>query len=412
MIPIMAWRNVWRSPTRSWVVISAIALGIWAALSLTGFATGMMKSYVSNAIENSIGHIQIHAPEFTEEYDLGRQLPPVPELSSKLDELPQVTAYSARTVVSGMASSSQGARGVMIKGVDPEHEAAVSAIEEQLVEGAFFPKIRGNAVLIGQELAEKLNLKVRSKVVMTFQGLDQEITAAAFRVAGIFDTGNTPFDGGTVFVERSDLNRLLIPLTDSLTQQADLAYEVALLLEDATQADSVAAQLKMAMPAQEIKTYREVSPDLQLYESQMQNVSMIYLVVILLALVFGIINTMLMAVLERIKELGMLMAIGMNKLRVFTMIVLETILLGVVATPIGLFLGYLTISYVGKHGIDMSAYAEGMSSYGLSQMLYFDVEPGVYMQMAVGVFLTAVLAAIYPAIKAIRLKPVDALQRL
>jgi ABC-type lipoprotein release transport system permease subunit len=405
----MAWRNVWRSPTRSWVVISAIALGIWAALSLTGFATGMMKSYVNSAIENSVGHLQIHAPGFTEEYDLQKQLPPASELSTQLEALPQLQAYSIRTVVSGMASSSQGARGVMVKGVEPEQEAAVSAIEEKLVEGEFFPEMRGNAVLIGQELAEKLNLKLRSKMVLTFQGLDREITAAAFRVVGIFDTGNTPFDGGTVFVEREDLNRLIIARADTTTVQSDLVYEAALLLNDVNQVDTVAALLETALLGQEVKTYREVSPDLELYESQIQNVSMIYLVVILLALVFGIINTMLMAVLERIKELGMLMAIGMNKLRVFSMIVLETILLGIVATPIGLLLGYLTINYVRENGINMSAYSEGMASYGLSQVIYFDVEPGVYTQMAVGVFLTAILAAIYPALKAIRLKPIDAL---
>lgn len=405
----MAWRNVWRSPTRSWVVISAIALGVWAALSLTGFATGMMKSYVNSAIENSIGHLQIHAPGFTEEYDLKHQLPPASDLEAHLKAVPQLQAYSMRTVVSGMASSSQGARGVMVKGVDPEQEAAVSTIGEKLVDGAFFPEMRGNAVLIGQELADKLNLKLRSKLVLTFQGVDREITAAAFRVVGVFDTGNTPFDGSTVFVERTDLNRLILPQSDTTTVRAELVYEAALLLEDARQADTVAALLSQVLPDQEVKTYREVSPDLELYESQIQNVSMIYLVVILLALVFGIINTMLMAVLERIRELGMLMAIGMNKLRVFAMIVLETILLGVVATPIGLLLGYLTISYVRENGINMSAYSEGMASYGLSQVIYFDVEPGVYTQMAIGVFLTAVLAAIYPALKAIRLKPVDAL---
>lgn len=405
----MAWRNVWRSPTRSWVVIASIALGIWAALSLTGFATGMMKSYVNSAIENSVGHLQVHAPGFTEEHDLKYQLPSASALEDQLKALPQLEAYSMRTVVSGMASSSQGARGVLVKGVVPGQEAALSAIEDKLVDGAFFPEMRGNAVLIGQELAEKLHLKLRSKLVLTFQGLDREITAAAFRVVGIFDTGSKPFDGGTVFVERADLNRLIVPQSDSTTVQSELVYEAALLLEDVNEVDTVASLLQAALPGQEVKTYRQVSPDLELYESQIQNVSIIYLVVILLALVFGIINTMLMAVLERTKELGMLMAIGMNKIRVFAMIVLETILLGVVATPIGLLLGYLTINYVRENGINMSAYSEGMASYGLSQVLYFDIEPGVYTQMAVGVFLTAVLAAIYPALKAIRLKPVEAL---
>jgi len=412
MIPILAWRNIWRSPTRRGVVITAVALGIWAALSLSGFATGMMKSYVNNSIENSIGHIQIHAPQFTEEYDLKYRLPSASKVEQEIAALPQVKAFSTRTVANGMASSSKGARGVMIKGVEPEQEAVVSTIKEKLVEGEYFPDMRGNGVLIGEELAEKLNLKVRAKIVLTFHDLDREITAAAFRVVGIFDTGNTPFDGSNVFVKREDLNRLILPQGDSTTVKTELAHEVAMLLNDLEQVDSTAASLQTALPELKVETYREVSPDLQLYESQIQNVSLIYLVVILLALVFGIINTMLMAVLERVKELGMLMAIGMNKLRVFSMIVLEAIMLGLVSTPIGILLGYLTINYVRENGINMSAYSDSLASYGMSQIIYFDIAPQAYVQMAVGVFLTSVIASIYPAIKAIRLRPVEALQTI
>lgn len=373
--------------------------------------TGIMKSYVRSAIENSIGHLQIHAPEFTEEYELKHYLPNVTKVERQLDSLPQLDAYSTRTVTNGMASSSKGARGVMIKGVVPQKEAAVSAIEDKLAEGEFFPEMRGNGVLIGAELADKLNLKLRSKLVLTFQDLNREITAAAFRVVGIFDTGNTAFDGGTVFVERTDLNRLILPQQTGDHPPA-LAHEVAILLKDVQGVESVDTALAAALPELEVKTYREVSPDLELYESQIQNISLIYLVVIMLALVFGIINTMLMAVLERIKELGMLMAIGMNKLKVFTMILLEAIMLGLVSAPIGLLLGYFTIQYLGEYGVDLSAYSGGLADYGIDQVIYFEVNPNVYWEMAIGVFVTAVLAAIYPALKAIRLKPVEALQHV
>lgn len=410
----MAWRNIWRHPTRSGVVIMAVALGIWAALSLTGFATGMMRSYVNSAIDNGIGHLQVHAPGFTEDYGVQYTLPSEAVLSEALETLPGLEAYSLRTVVSGMAASSRGARGVMVKGIDPEQERAVSGIAGQLTEGEFLPEMRGNAIVIGQGLAEKLSLKLGAKLVLTFQGTDREITAAAFRVAGIFKTGSTPFDEGMAFVLRSDLNRLLRQAgpDSSSSSSSELAHELVLRLADASQVDTVASSLRAALPGQEVKTYREVSPDLELYESQIQNVSLIYLTVIMLALVFGIINTMLMAVLERIKELGMLMAIGMNKLRVFSMILLEAMLLGLISTPIGLLLGWLTIGYVREHGIDLSAYSEGMASYGLSQVVYFDIEPVAYFQMAAGVFLTSVLAAIYPALKAVRLRPVEALQRI
>lgn len=412
MIPILSWRNIWRSPARSGVLIAAVALGVWAALSLSGFMTGIMKSYVRSAIENAVGHLQIHAPQFTEAYELKHYLPDVAKVEARVEALPQLSAYSTRTVTNGMASSSKGARGVMIKGVDPNQEAAVSAIDDKLADGKFFPNERGNGVLIGADLADKLNLKVRSKLVLTFQDLDREITAAAFRVVGIFDTGDASFDGGTVFVEREDLNRLLMPQQDTSWQQRRLAHEVAILLEDAGEVEAIDASLADALPNLDVKTYREVSPDLELYESQIQNVSLIYLVIILLALVFGIINTMLMAVLERIKEIGMLMAIGMNKLKVFTMIVLEAVMLGLVSAPIGLLLGYLTIQYLGEHGIDLSAYSAGLADYGIAQIIYFEIEPNVYWQMAVGVFVTSVLASIYPALKAIRLKPVEALQHV
>ena len=412
MIPIMAWRNIWRSMTRSLVVMGAIAVGIWAALSLTGFATGMVKSYVNNAVQNIVSHIQVHQPEFLDENEVKYNIPDLMAVEQAVRAEPGVRAVSVRSVANGMISSSQGARGVAIKGVEPEEEARVNALNENIVDGEYFSGDSRNPILVSDELAQKLNVKVRSKVVLNFQDRGGSITAAAFRIVGIFDTGNNPFDLSHVFVRRSDLNHLLIPAADS-TQSADaLAHEIAIMVDDIRNVDTIASSLRAELPGLKVQTYRQISPDLQLYEGQIKNISLIYLTVIMLALVFGIINTMLMAVLERIKELGMLMAIGMNKLKVFLMIVLESVMLGLVAMPVGLILGYITIDYVGENGIDMSMYAEGLENFGMSSIIYFELDPVVYGQVAVGVFLTAVLASIYPALKAIRLKPVEALRTI
>ena len=409
MIPILAWRNIWRSPTRSLVVIMAVALGIWAALSLSGFATGMMKSYVNNAIQNIVAHVQIHHPEFLEEYKVQYDIPDPDQVAAVLMENPDVKAISVRSLASGMVASSKGTRGARIKGVDPEAESQVSVLSEKIVEGDYLSEKGRNPVLVSTELAEKLDVKLRSKVVLTFQDKNNEITSAAFRIIGLFDTGNAPFDQGHVFVRQADLNRLILPING---EGAELAHEVAIILNDVARVDEISSDIQLALPGLDVQTYRQISPDLELYESQLQSISFIYLVVIMLALVFGIINTMLMAVLERVKELGMLMAIGMNKFKVFVLILLEAVLLGLVASPIGLLLGYLTISYVGEHGINMSAYADSLKNYGMSQIIYFDIDPGVYWQATLMVFMTAVIAAIYPAFKAIRLKPVEALRSL
>jgi putative ABC transport system permease protein len=409
MIPILAWRNIWRSPTRSLVVITAIALGVWAAISLSGFATGMMKSYVSNAVQNVVAHIQIHEETFLDEYRVQYTIPDITQVEEIVHTQEGVKAASTRTIVSGMVASSKSTRGVIVKGIKPEAERLVSTLADKVVEGEYLSDEKRSPLLISRELATKLNVKIRSKVVLTFQDMDTEITSAAFRIIGIYDTGNGPFDQSHVFIRQSDLNTLL--LSEDNKGQA-LAHEIALLVEDVQEVSQIAADLQNKLPDLSVQTYREVSPDLELYESQITSISLIYLFIIMLALVFGIINTMLMAVLERLKELGMLMAIGMNKLKVFGMIVLEAILLGVVAAPIGLLLGHLTVSYVRTNGLDMSAYSDSLKSYGLSQIIYFDIDPAVYWQAPLFVFVTAVLAALYPAFKAIRLKPVEALRSL
>lgn len=410
MLLSLAWRNIWRSRTRSLVVIAAIAIGIWAAITMTGFATGMMRSYVNGAIETHISHIQIHDPQFTEEQESRYTLPQPEALREEMAALPGVQGAALRSVTNGMIASSHGTRGVMIKAVHPEQEEAVTVLAQKIVKGDHFAERRRNSLLISESLAEKLEVDLRKKVVLTFQDLSSNITSGAFRIVGVFNTGNTPFDESHVFVLREDLNRLLRAGKDSLQQP--IAHEIALLLDRPGRAAPLADSLQQARPDLKVRTYREISPDLQLYESQIMNVSSIYLVIIMLALVFGIVNTMLMAVLERTREIGMLMAIGMNKLRVFTLIVLETLMLSFIGTPFGLALGAGTVAYVGANGIDLSAFSRSLANYGIADTLYFQVEQAIYLQVPIAILITAVLASIYPALKAVGLRPVEAISRI
>jgi ABC-type antimicrobial peptide transport system permease subunit len=187
---------------------------------------------------------------------------------------------------------------------------------------------------------------------------------------------------------------------------------VAIMLEDLNLLDTSKHLIQVAQPKLLVQTYKEISPALELFQSQIQLISSFYMVIFMLALIFGIINTMLMAVLERIRELGMIMAIGMNKLRVFMMVVLETILLAVIAAPVGLFLGFLTVQYFKEKGLNLFFFAkEGMKQFGMPQIIYPTAETGVYLQLALAVGITAVLASLYPAFKAIRLRPAEAIRK-
>jgi len=404
MLLQIAWRNIWRSRTRSLVVIGAVLIGVWSILFIVAFSGAIVGGYVKNAIQNETSHLQIHHPDFVEDKEIKYLLDNPAATLAKVEATPMVETATLRTVVNGMLRSSRGARGVTIKGVDPVKEATVTAFDTKIVDGKYFTDGKKNEIIISQELAEKLKLKTRKKVVVQFQDVNNDIIAGAFRIVGIYKTGNTMFDQGNIMVKRTDLNRLI--------GQPGVAHEVAVVLSNKEELIPTGEQFKSAFPNLLVQNYREISPEVQLYESQIDISATIFTTIFMLALIFGIINTMLMAVLERNRELGMLMAVGMNKGKVFRMIVLETLLLGLVAAPIGLLLGWLTINYFGNVGIDLGAFSDSMEKFGLETQIYTELPSKYYGSLALSVLFTALLASLYPAWKAIKLRPVEAIRKI
>lgn len=404
MIFKIAWLNIWRSPLRSFVVLGSVMIGVWALISLLSFSFGMVKSYVNNAIRIQTSHIQLHNPEFKEDKEVQFFIENPNEQLEKIRQIEYVQATTSRTIINGMLATTRGTRGVAIRGVMPEIETTVTKFSDKIVDGGYFSPGKKNQILISERLAEKLKLKLRKKVVLQFQDLNGEIVAGAFRIVGLFNTENTPFDEANVFVDQKDVNRLL--------GNDNIAHEFAIFLKDSEDLDAAQAALKTAFPNELVENYREISPDINLYESQIGVSATIFIIIFMLALIFGIINTMLMAVLERTKELGMLMSIGMNKLRVFGMVVFETVLLGFIGAPIGLFLGWLTVQHFSAAGLDLSAFSGGMEQFGMSTIVYPDLDTGIYIQLGLSVVVTAVLASLYPAFKAISLRPVEAIRKI
>lgn len=403
MIFKISWRNIWRNPLRSLVVMGSIMVGTWAIIFLLSFSYGIVKSYVNNAIRIETSHIQVHNPAFREDQEVTYLLPNAEEKLSTINANENVKAATVRTVINAMLVAPKGTRGVIAKGINETEEPKVTAIDQQIAEGTYFGKGK-NQVLIGKDLAQKLGLKLRKKIVLQFQNLEGDITAGAFRIVGLIDSGNKMRDDGTVFVRRSDLNRLI--------GQADAAHELAIYLNDVKQVLPTTNTLQANYPEDLVESYTEISPDIKLYETQIGASFTIFVAIFMLALIFGIINTMLMAVLERTRELGMLMSVGMNKGKVFAMIVLETIMLGIISAIAGMILGWATIQYFTDAGIDLSSWASGLKQFGMSTIIYPSLEGSFYFKLALAVLFTTIVAAIYPAYKAISLRPVEAVRKI
>lgn len=403
MIGRIAWRNIWRNKVRSLVVIFSVMLGIWAGTFIMSFSFGLSDQYVKSAIDGEVSHIQVHDSAYLKDKDIAYTIPHADTLLDAIRHIPAVRAACARTLVNGMVSSATTGTGVSINGIDPIREDSVTHLAGKVEEGNYFDAKTRNPVLISQRMADRLKVKAGNKIVLTFQDANGNITAGGFRICGIYHTGNSVYDDLHVFVRSEDLNRLA---------GIDAPHEIAVLLYSNDALDNVQHSIQTLAPDLTVQTWRQIAPELSLVIDSFDEYMYLFIAVILLALCFGIINTMLMAVLERIRELGMLMAVGMNKLRVFSMIMLETIFLALIGGPFGVFFAWLTVNYFGKRGINLKMFSKGFESYGMNPEVYTRLLPEFYFNILVMIILAAVLSAVYPSIKAIRIKPAQAIQKI
>ncbi len=404
MILKIAWKIVWRSRGRSLVVIGSIVVGIWALLFGSGFMNGFLVGYMANIIDNDISNIQIHNPAFKKDLDIKFFVENGKDKAATIRTWNGVKGATTRTVVSGMISSPKKASGVQIRGIDLENEAIVTSLDSIISEGTYFEGIKRNPIIIGSKLAENLSVKLRSKVVLTFNDSDGNITAAAFRIVGIVKSSSLAISEMYAYVRQEDLTRLV-----GLNGQI---HEIAVITDPQIEESVIVNKYHETYKGDLAETWRETAPELAMMSEMYGSMLYVLMGIIMTALVFGIVNTMLMAVLERFRELGMLMAVGMNKLRVYLMILIETVFLGIIGAPIGLFVGWVTIYYYRVNGVDLSNYSEGLEAFGYSSILYPYLDTSAYIIVTVGVIITAVIGALYPAWKAVKLNPVEALHKL
>ncbi len=403
MLIKVAWRNIWRNKTRSLVVIFAIALGLWAGTFATAFVYGMMEGKVNTVIEYEISHLQFHHPKFRDEMVAKHYIENTEEITKDLRADEEVENFSSRLVVMGMVGSANKNGSAKIVGINTQKEAEVTQLNTRLVEGKYFEGVKRNPVMISERFAEKYKLKLRNKLVITLQDLDGEITAAAFRIVGIYKTGNGVFDDLNVFVRENDLRKLI-------KLEEGKVHEIAVLLKDYEKADPKASALDKKYDSVQVKPWLDLSPGMRYIMEMIDMYLYIILGIILVALLFSIVNTMLMAVLERVREIGMLMAIGMVKFKVFSMIMLETIMMCIIGAPLGILLSALFINYFGKNGIHLTT--DVYEDMGFSSSIYPNLDPSKYIDVTIMVLVMAILAAIYPAIKALSLKPVEAIRKI
>jgi putative ABC transport system permease protein len=404
MIFIMAWRNIWRNKMRSIVIMLSIAIGLLAGIAVLALYKGMMKSRVRTVIDAEVGHLQLHDRNFKKDYSPEFIITNGDKILNLITSLPEIKMAAPRSITNGMLATATGSAGVQINGVIPELEYEASQLKKKIIEGNEFDSTKKNEIMIGKKLATKMKLKTGSKLVLTFTDTSGNMVAGAFRVAAVYQSDNGPLDERNVYVTMKDLNDLL--------NTGNAFHEIVVVLKNDEDIKIVQQKLKRVCPLLTIETWKEISPETDLLVNTTNQYSYIIMIIIMFALAFGIINTMLMAILERTREIGMMVALGTNKLKIFLLVLLETFFLTLAGTPIGILTGWLLTRYYNIHGLNLSGMGrEMMSSFGFNAMIYPEFPSDKLTGVLLIVVATALVSCLFPAIKALKMQPVEALRR-
>jgi ABC-type lipoprotein release transport system permease subunit len=402
LLSTLAWRNLWRHRGRTAAMLFALTLGIWSMISLAALSRGTMEQELTKAIHTLTGHVQLHAPGYRDDPVVDYRMPaPDAALQAALNA-PDIVAWAARVRVPAVIASEREAAGVTLLGIDPARERGLSFIAEAIGDGRALASPEESGIVIGRKLAERLETSLGRRVVLMSQDVHGNVADRGFRVVGLYDARPEAIETAYVFIGRRTAQTLL--------GMGDEVSEIALLGTDRKRLDGILARLRAAAPGRDVQPWTVVEPFLVLTEKVTNVILIVWYVIVFTAMSFGLINTLLMAVFERTREFGLFQALGMPPRQILGQVFLESLLLLALALLLGNASAWASV-YGLKDGIDLSMFAKGYEMFGISPVLYPVLVPGDLLAANLLVFFLGVVASLYPAWRAARFVPVEAITR-
>ena len=402
MLLTLSWRNLWRNPKRTLIILTAVVISAWTMLILSAFSRGMIDSTLSNSLNTLTGHIQIQAPLYREDPVVENRIPDIAPVKAVLERhLPPGSLWSSRIQVPGVASNARHSKGVGIVGIEPDREPDISFYGDTLSEGQFLKSRDDIGIVIGKALADTFETKPGRKLVLMTQGSDRETASRAFRIRGIFRAEMEATEKQYVFITLAAARELL---------RVDSAVtNICIKLPEPASLDRVTRAVSQDLPPElSVLPWTELLPLLKGYLEMFDSFMLLWYLVVFTAMAFGLVNTMLMAVLERTREFGLLKALGMKPVWIVRNVLTESFILLTVGIIVGNLLGFATV-HAFSGGIDLSFLARGSEFVGMGNI----VVPLLFLEdlfSANAVILVfGLLVCLYPAIKAGRITPVEAM---
>jgi putative ABC transport system permease protein len=412
----LAWRNLWRNPRRTFITMAAIAFGYAMLLFVACLMAGLRWQMIENGTSLMMSQIQVHAPGYYPNRSIqrtlgGRQGTDVNAMLSVIAADRRVYAAAPRVYGYGLLSAAHRSAGVELMGIVPDQEPRITILNRQIIKGTYLTAQKPKGVVMGDTLASTIGIELGTEVVLLTQAADGSIGNDVYSVVGIFHTGLDSVDRGLVLMS-------LPALQDLLQLAPTRIHEIGIKLDDITTATPVATELQSQIDKTthvKVMAWPELAPELANYVQFNRGITFVLFFIFFLLAVIGVMNTMLMAVFERTRELGMLMALGMRPIQIIALILAEAAGLAIASLVVGGAIGVPLLWYLQVHGLDLGgATGEVISLAGVvvGHLWYGRQDYPAYAQAAFGLAVTALVSALYPAWRASHFRPTEAMRKV
>ena len=392
-------RNILRHKRRNGMLLAAIVVAVGAVVCTSSLIRGFQYDMADAAVANLTGHVKILAPGYLDDPNIQKSFALAENWRPDVDE-EALAGWAARVRVPAVIMSERGTRGVQFVGIDPEQEH-ISFIGSVAVEGERLADASDGRILVGRALADQLETGAGRRLVIITQGADGLNRESGFRIAGLYDADGTGLEKLFVFTGVDRLQKMV---------GADVYTEISIRLRREPVLFQLKASLVEFFTGLDVLNWQELEPQAAAMFVFADSAFFIWYFIMMGALVFGLVNTLITSVMERVRELGMLRALGMRPRGVVAQVVLESSVLMLIGVAVGITAGWLAVLAMGD-GIDLTQWAEGIEAFGMrGKLVPVPLADDIVLIGVMSVFL-GVVASLYPAMRIVRIKPLEALRR-
>lgn len=397
----LAWRNLWRNYRRTLIMLLAIVVGVWAMIFINAFMLGMVDEMVRGGVRVLPGHAQIHQRDYRDDPSIVNSMTSLPPGLSEALRQSAIVGWATRLRVPAVIASERESRGVMLIGLDPVVEAGLGFVPENIIQGRFLRGPDDRGLVLGARLVERLESDLGKRLVVMSQDPDNVVADRGFRLVGIYKAELASEEEQLAYVGRDTLQELL--------KAPAAVSELAILGPDYRDLSSWYPALAASIPPElELLPWTELDTYLGGMLKVQDGTILFIILVIFAVLSFGLVNTIVMAVFERVREFGLMQALGMRPSTILYLVLLEVFLLLLLGLLLGNVLALATLHWL-ESGIDVSAVAAGMEMAGMGNTLYPTLRLQDMLTTSLLVMVLGLLAGALPAWRAARLDPIAAL---